>query len=127
MPVIQGLSQKCIAAGRPPIATDLYGDPLNTYLALANGRGDAYMVAKAPGIYIAKRFLRLAVTPGVLEGHASTSGFVIAKNRPGLRRALTLAMKSAIADGSYQAVLRKYGLQDGAVSASALDLARPAH
>lgn len=115
IPVLQKLSAQCVAAGKPALATDLYGDPLNTYLALANGRGDGYLVAQAPGIYIAKRFPRLAVAPGLLRDMSTLSGFVVAKNKPDLRRALSIALSSAIADGSYMAILRKYGVEIGAV------------
>ncbi|MDF0546005.1 transporter substrate-binding domain-containing protein [Sphingobium sp. H39-3-25] len=109
------LSHECVEAGRKPISYEVYGDPLNTYLAIANGRGEGYMVSHAPGLYIAKRIPRLEVAPGILRDKVLKSGFVIGKNKPQLGRALSLALQSAGKDGSYLAILRKYGIEEGAL------------
>ncbi|WP_298397616.1 transporter substrate-binding domain-containing protein [Sphingobium sp.] len=116
LPVIQSISDACVQSGRKPVGIDVYGDPLNTYLALSNGRGDGYMVAKGPGIYITRRNPKLALSPGILRGQEMRSGFVVSRDRPDLQRALSLALDSARRDGSYLAILKKYALQDGAIA-----------
>ena len=58
------LSAKCVAAGQKPIAFLNYPNSADTYLALANGRGDGFLIGKASGVNIARGNDKLAMTAG---------------------------------------------------------------
>ena len=114
--IAEGLSADCVKAGDKPIATLFYPSSADTYLALANGRGDGFLIGHASGVYIAKGNDKLGMAPGLLAGRSSISGIVVAKGDAAMATALRLALESAIADGSYQKLLDKFGVPDGAVS-----------
>ncbi len=114
--IAEGLSTECVKAGDKPIASLFYPNSADTYLALANGRGDGFMIGHASGVYIAKGNDKLEMTPALLSGHSTVSGIVVAKGDTAIATALRLALESAIADGSYQKILEKFGVPDGALT-----------
>lgn len=114
--IAEKLSAACVAANKPKIEMTFYPDSADTYLAVANGRGDGFLTARAVGVYIAKGNPKLDVAPGALTGMDSISGIVVGKANDGLYKALLLAMESAVADGSYAAVLERFGVVDGALT-----------
>jgi polar amino acid transport system substrate-binding protein len=114
--IAEKLSAACVAASKPEIETTFYPDSADTYLAVANGRGDGFLTARAVGVYISKGNPKLELAPGALSGMNSISGIIVGKSNEGLYKALLLAMKSAVADGSYAAVLDKFGVADGALT-----------
>ena len=120
------LSAACVKAGQQKIAFLLYPNSAETYLALANGRGDGFLTGKASGVYIAKGSDKLEMLSGMLEGSATLSGIVIAKGNKALHEALRLALESAIQDGSYMAILKEFGVADGAVTVEQVRSAPPA-
>jgi polar amino acid transport system substrate-binding protein len=114
--VAEKLSADCVQAGKEKIAFLFFPDSAATYLALSNGRGDGFLTAKAVGIYIAKGNPKLQMTTSTLPDMVTTSGIVVAKSNAALETALRLALESAVADGSYVAVLGEFGVPDGAVT-----------
>ena len=123
--VASSLSDACVKAGQKAIPTLLFPDSADTYLALANGRGDGFLTDKAVGVYIAKTNAKLAITASVLPGLTTPSGIVVAKTNKPLQDALRLALESAAADGSYQAILASFGVPDGALTAEQIHTAAP--
>lgn len=113
IPVAEKLSAKCVAEGKKEISFLFFPNSADTYLALANGRGDGFMVGTASGIYIAKGNAKLEMTTAVLADSLTISGIVIAKGNKALQQALLLAMESAIADGSYAKIFTEFGVPDG--------------
>ena len=105
--IAEKLSATCVASGQKAIAFLFFPNSADTYLALANGRGDGFLTGKAVGVYIAQRNDKLAMTAATLPGLLTFSGIVIAKGNDAMRDALRLALEAAIADGSYQKVLRR--------------------
>jgi polar amino acid transport system substrate-binding protein len=113
--VAEELSAKCAEQSKPKIEMVFYPNSADTYLAVANGRGDGFLTARAVGIYISKGNPKLEVAPGALEGRSTLSGIVIGKDSA-LYEAMQLALESAVEDGSYTAVLDAFGVADGAIS-----------
>ena len=109
------LSAKCVAAGQKPIASLLYPNSADTYLALANGHGDGFLTGRAVGVYIAENNDKLAMTDATLPGLVSVSGIVVAKGNTAMRDALRLALEAAVADGSYQNILAEFQVPDEAL------------
>jgi polar amino acid transport system substrate-binding protein len=111
--VVQTLSDKCETAGKPKIGMTYYPNSADTYLAVANGRGDGFMTGRATGVYTAQKNTKLEMTSGTLDNYTSISGIVIGKDNGELYKALELALESAVSDGSYKALLEKFGVADG--------------
>jgi polar amino acid transport system substrate-binding protein len=114
--IAEGLSAKCLEAGKEAIKTIFFPDSADTYLAVANGRGDGFLSDVAVGVYTAKANAKLEVAPGLLPGHRNVSGIVVKKGSTQLYRALQLALESAVGDGSYAALLKEYGVEAGALT-----------
>lgn len=110
------LSKKCVAAGKEAIKTLFFPDSADTYLAVANGRGDGFVSDIAVGLYTAKSNAKLEVASGIVPSSANVSGIVVKKGNSDLYRALQLALESAVQDGSYAALLKEYGVQSGALT-----------
>ena len=110
------LSADCVKAGQAAIATLTFPNSADTYLAVANGRGDGFLTDRAVGVYIARTNDKLAMSDGTLPGDRTLSGIVVAKTNAALADALRLALADAAADGSYGALLAEFGVPDGALS-----------
>jgi polar amino acid transport system substrate-binding protein len=114
--VAQHLSEQCTSAGKKPIAMLYYPDSADTYLAVANGRGDGFLTDQAVGVYIARHNDKLTMAPGTLKDTRSLAGIVIAKDNTQLAKAIRLALLDMMHDGEYQKLLADYGVADAAVS-----------
>lgn len=119
--VVDSLSQKCVAEGKPAIEINEFPDTANSYLAVANGRAEGFILTGAVAAHIASQNPALAASPTRVEGYESVSGLMISKGRPEFRAALVAAFESAMEDGSYVAVLEKYGVSDIAVDEATLN------
>lgn len=114
--VVEQLSAACVKAGQKPIASQLFPNSADTYLALANGRGDGFLADHAVGAYIARGNDKLTMSSGSLPGRNLIAGIVVARGNDRLRDALRLALESAIADGSYGKILSDFGASEGALT-----------
>jgi polar amino acid transport system substrate-binding protein len=111
---LQQLSDACVARGAQPIAQQLYPSSAETLLAIANGRGDAFLTAAPQGVYIARINPKVELVKGDVPNlERSPAGIALEKGNSAMRKALALA--SAIEDGSYKAILDEYGVPGGAV------------
>lgn len=114
--VAQRVSAQCVAGGKQAIRLLYYPDSADTYLAVANGRGDGFLTDQAVGVYIARQNKKLEMTPGTLEGTRSLAGIVVAKDNGQLADALRLALLDMMRDGSYQKLLAEYGVASAALN-----------
>lgn len=114
--IAERLSAQCKERGQKEIAFLFFPNSADTYLALANGRGDGFLVGKASGIYIARGNNKLDMTTTTLAGFNTVSGIVVAKGNAALREALRLALEDALADGSYAKIMADFGVPDGALT-----------
>ena len=115
--IAERLSAQCKERGQKEIAFLFFPNSADTYLALANGRGDGFLIGKASGTYIARGNNKLDMTAATLSGVNTVSGIVIAKGNAALREALRLALEDALADGSYAKVMADFGVPDSALTA----------
>lgn len=115
--IVESLSAKCVQAGKPEIGKVFYPSSADSYLAVANGRGDGFVTARAVAVYISRINPRLDVAPGSLDGLESISGLAVGKENHALYQAMLIAMESAVADGSYAAILKEFGASESALTA----------
>ena len=118
-------SAACQAANQPPITLSYYPASADSYLAVANGRGDGFLTDPAMGVYVSQHNGKLALQGGTLPGSVAAAGIVVAKDNAALATALRIALKSLAQDGTYQKILTQYGVGDSAVSVKDMDAAAP--
>jgi polar amino acid transport system substrate-binding protein len=109
-------SEACVAAGKAPIELLGYDTQDDATAAVALGRADA-MSADSPVTQYA-----VAKSDGKLETQGDVYsvflyGMPIAKDRGTFGQALQAALQSLQDDGTYMAILTKWGVQDGAIDA----------
>ncbi len=114
--IAERLSVQCNERGQKEIAFLFFPNSADTYLALANGRGDGFLIGKASGVYIARGNDKLDMTASTLAGPSTVSGIVIAKGNTALHEALRFALESALADGSYAKVMADFGVPEGVLT-----------
>jgi polar amino acid transport system substrate-binding protein len=119
--VAQRVSAQCVADGKKAIGLLYYPDSADTYMAVANGRGDGFLTDQAVGVYIARQNDKLEMLPGTLQGTRSLAGIVIAKDNNALAKALRLALLDMMHDGSYQKLLAEYGVADASLTPTDLE------
>jgi polar amino acid transport system substrate-binding protein len=112
---ITARSEKCTAAAQDEITIDQYDGQDEATAAVVSGKDDAGL-ADSPVMAYA-----VAQTNGQLEllgdvYDAAPYGYVVAKDQADFAQVLADAVKSLIDDGSYQEVLEKWGVQDGAIT-----------
>ena len=112
------LSDACVARKAQPIVQQLYPSSAESLLAIANGRGDAFLTAEPQGVYIARVNKKVVLVKGEVPGleHAP-AGIAVEKGNAAMRKAVVLALVSAIEDGSYKAILDEFGVGSAAVTA----------
>jgi polar amino acid transport system substrate-binding protein len=113
---LQLLSDACVARGAQPISQQLYPSSAETLLAIANGRGDAFLTATPQGVYISRVNPKVELVKGEIPNlERSPAGIALEKGNAGMRKAIALALMSAIEDGSYKAILGEHGVASSAV------------
>jgi polar amino acid transport system substrate-binding protein len=115
------LSKQCVASGKKEITLLYYPDSADTYLAVANGRGDGFLTSIAVGIYIAAHNDNLSMTKASLAGFENINAILVDKKNDALTAALKIALKSAISDGSYAAILKEFDVADAALTAEEVE------
>ncbi|MER7012463.1 ABC transporter substrate-binding protein [Saccharopolyspora sp. NPDC000359] len=105
---------RCAEAGLPPYQVQVFSEQSASYSALRQGRVDVLMstinglrhaTAQQPDLRFLNDFRRLDV------------GFALAKGSP-LAPALQAAVNKLIEDGTYQRILRKWGIEPSAIERS---------
>jgi len=112
--------KQCSAAGKPAITVDSYQSQADATSAVVTGKDDAMLADSPITAYAAKQ------TNGQLEVvgeiyDAAPYGYVVPKAQTGFADALAGAVQSLIADGTYNQVLTKWGVQQGAIDAPAVN------
>jgi polar amino acid transport system substrate-binding protein len=119
---LPGQQKKCTAAGKPKIQVQRYDSQAEATNAVITGKAEA-MLADSPVVDYA-----IKQTGGQLSrvGEAYDTapyGLLVPKNGGTLKDALLAAVKALIADGTYKAILDKWGLAAGAISNPAINAA----
>jgi polar amino acid transport system substrate-binding protein len=112
---ITARSKKCTDGGKPAITIDQYDAQSDATAAIVSGKDDAGLADSPVMAYAVQQ------TNGQLEllGDVYDSapyGYVVKKDQTDFAQAIADAVKSLIADGSYDKVLKKWGVQAGAIT-----------
>lgn len=113
-------STKCTAAGDPAITIDQYQGQDQVTTSVVSGKDDAEL-ADSPIIAYA-----IQQTAGKLEQvgtvyAAAPYGYAVKKDQGQFTQALSKSVDALIADGTYDKILSKWGVQQGAVTSSAVN------
>jgi polar amino acid transport system substrate-binding protein len=111
---IPALSTKCTAAGKKAITALSTDDQNAANLALTSGRADVGSADSPIAAYAVKQLSgKIALAGAIYE--TAPYGIAIPKS-PGLAPAIKAALAAMVADGSYKAVLDKWGDDAGAIT-----------
>lgn len=112
--LLESAAAACTEAGQPTITASGYQDASACILAIKSGQENAAWLDSPTVLYNASNDPELfksiynSANPGLY-------GIAVNKENTGLRDALAAALKSLVADGSYQTMVEAYGLQDSAL------------
>jgi polar amino acid transport system substrate-binding protein len=117
VPDITARSAACTKAGKPAITIDQYAGQDQATAAVVSGKDDA-MLADSPVVaYAVKQTNGQLQLLGAMYD-AAPYGYVVPKDETQLAQAVAKALDALIADGTYRAILDKWGVTQGAVSAA---------
>ncbi len=108
-------STKCTSAGQPAIKIDQYQAQSDATAAVVSGK-DAAMLADSPVVAYAVQQTKgqLALLGQIYE--SAPYGYVLPKDQTSFGTAIASAVKQLIADGTYNKILTKWGVQAGAIT-----------
>jgi polar amino acid transport system substrate-binding protein len=107
-------SKKCPKEGKKAVAVLTYPDQNGANLAISSGRAQLGMADSPIADYQVKQSKGALKIVGKPYG-PFTYGLAIPKNT-GMAAPVLAAMKALIADGTYLQILKKWGVQDGAIT-----------
>jgi polar amino acid transport system substrate-binding protein len=108
---------QCVAKGKPAIKFQVYGDSGTTVLALANGRGEGFLVDNAVGTYTAKTTKKhLVMDDGIVPGSSTRSGIAFPKQQPQIGDGVRAALVTLAKNGTYQKILDSWGIAKEALT-----------
>jgi len=122
--VIKTQAEKCVAEGRKPVEVQSYTDQPSSILSVRSKRADAFFSSQAPLTYF------IAQSNGQLElaGVGQSNGFealfqgaVVPKDSP-LGEVLRDAIKILIDNGTYENIMKKWGLENNMIRTPGINL-----
>ncbi|MEU4567356.1 ABC transporter substrate-binding protein [Micromonospora sp. NPDC023956] len=113
-------SKKCTDAGKPAITIDQYQGQSDATAAVVSGKNDA-MLADSPAVaYAVKQSNgQLQLVGDIYE--SAPYGYAVNKTQQAFAEVLKEAVQAVIADGTYEAALKKWGVEGGGITTSALN------
>jgi polar amino acid transport system substrate-binding protein len=121
--LVDGMSAKCVAAGKPAIQNMSYAQPADARLQVQTGRVAAFLGNSPVMVYLAKTAgdgTIFDVVPGKIY-QMSPLGIAVPKSNTALRDALQKSLNALIADGTYRKILQKHGVEDGAIGKATIN------
>lgn len=106
-------SKKCVAAGQDPVRARTFANQTEATQSVESGDSDFGMADTPVVSYIVKKSGGRLVKVG--EDYGVAPYGVIVNRDSGMAPAVQAALKSLIADGSYQEILDRWGLEDYAI------------
>jgi polar amino acid transport system substrate-binding protein len=113
-------SKKCTAAGKGKITIDQYQKQSDATNAVVTGKDEAMLADSPVCAYAVKQTNGQLALAGAIYDSAPY-GYVLPKDQTDFADAISQALKSMIDDGSYKAILAKWGVDAGAISAPAVN------
>ena len=107
-------SKKCTAEGKPGVTVKVYPDQNAANLAISSGRQEVGMADSPVAAYIVKQSngqFKLTGTPY----NTAPYGMAIPKGN-GMAKPILDALKELMSNGTYKAILTKWGVQEGAIT-----------
>jgi polar amino acid transport system substrate-binding protein len=124
--MLQTLAKQLKAAGKPTLTVLTYPKDSDALLAIKSGKAVADLVQLPTGVAdvaAQPNSFEIAKDPAAPNGYnPSTIGIGMVKANSALRDAISQALQSLIADGSYAKLLDKYGLGAAAVTTVQINL-----
>ncbi|MEO7939625.1 MAG: ABC transporter substrate-binding protein [Burkholderiaceae bacterium] len=126
--VIQRQAEECAKAGKPALQVQSYTDQPTSILSVRSKRADAFFSSQAPLTYFAQQ------SNGQLElaGQGAKNGFedlyqgaVVPKGSP-LGEILRDSIQKLMDNGTYAAIMKKWGLQGNMLKSPGINLAKEA-
>jgi polar amino acid transport system substrate-binding protein len=114
-------SKKCTDAGKAAINILKFDKQDDATVAVSDGRADA-MSADSPITLYAISKLKDKIEPAGDAFDSAPYGIAVAKGSP-LAQAIQAALQSMVDDGSYQAILDKWGVASGGISTITINAA----
>jgi polar amino acid transport system substrate-binding protein len=121
--LVDEMSAKCAAAGKPAIKNMQYAQPSDARLQVQTGRVAAFLGNSPVMVYLAKTAENGNLFD-VVAGHEYQPvplGISVAKDNTALRDQLQKSLNALIADGSYLKILQKYGVEGGALKSATIN------
>jgi polar amino acid transport system substrate-binding protein len=106
--------KKCKKAGKAAVTVLVFPDQNGANLALSSGRGEVGMADSPVAAYIVKKSAGQFKLSGKPYGTAPY-GIAIPKDS-GLQKAVLAGVKALMANGSYASILKKWGIESGAIT-----------
>ncbi len=123
--VIKQQSEACVKAGKPAVEVQSFPDQPSSILAVRSRRSDAFFSSQAPLTYFVQQAggqLELAAT-GQKNGFENLYQGAVVPKGSALGGVVLDAYKTLFANGTYAAVMKKWGLAGNQITAPGLDLA----
>jgi polar amino acid transport system substrate-binding protein len=111
---ITARSDKCVADGKPEITIDQYEGQDEVTAAVVSGK-DVAELADSPVVAYAVQQTNGQLDQIGVVYDSAPYGYVIAKDQTDFAQVIADAVQALIADGTYQQVLEKWGVQAGAI------------
>ncbi len=108
-------TKKCTNEGKPAIDIQAFPDQNGANLAITSGRADIGMADSPVAVYIVQQSngqLKLSGTPYSVVPY----GIAFPKDQMELLKATQAALVKMMADGTYQQILKKWGVEAGAIT-----------
>jgi polar amino acid transport system substrate-binding protein len=105
----------CKAAGKPAIKVQSYQGQDEATAAVASGKADAMLADSPVGAYAVKQSGGALELSGDIYDSAPY-GYVVPKDQTDFAAAIVDALKALKADGTYDSALKKWGVEQGAIS-----------
>lgn len=121
--LVNETNAKCAAAGKPAIKNMEYAKPSDARLQVQTGRVAAFLGNTPVMVYLAKT-AEGGKLFDVVRGHEYQPvplGIGVAKDNTTLRDALQKSLNAIIANGTYQKILEKYGVESGAIKSATIN------
>jgi polar amino acid transport system substrate-binding protein len=116
-----GLNKQCKDAGKGEVDMQQFQKDSDALLALTSGQVVAYFAdSPVAGYYTVQQPDQFELSGVTVE--EANEGISVPKDKTGLADGVLAALKSMAQDGTYKAILAKYGLEDGAVDVSDMEV-----
>lgn len=116
-----GLNKQCVEAGQPEVDMKQFQKDSDALLALTAGQVTAYFAdSPVAGYYTVQQPDQFELSGVTVE--IANEGISVPKDKDGLADGVVAALKSMADDGTYADILATYGLEDGAVDVSEMEI-----